>query len=246
MEGTPLVLITTNHDYAGGALPRLQGESADLVPGSPMAVIGLWVYALRGRFEDQESSPLPWVWSATALNIDTMTGSPRPDGEPTKILIEAGYNTEKAVRNYRPAIYVSRGGHPIQPAKHIVNNFVGQHLPSGLKSYHCFVTMPLVVDCYSDNAAESSTIGETVWGFMLATREIFRQSFGLHDIEEPILGDTVPGQEDKTVWVTQVQTRVTFDMRWSVTPISPKLREVWFELAHIKNPEDIYRKLAIR
>lgn len=238
--------IITNKTVGGTNLPRLEEEQQDLYIGSPMAVIGLWVYAVRSRFIDNANTPLPWVWTDSALNYEDEDGSIRPDGVPTKLLIESAYNVEKSERNYRPAIYVGRGGNSMQAIKQSVNNFVGVHRPTRYQGFHCMVSMPLLFECESDNSAESSAIGETVWGFILATRHIFRESFGFHEIEEPILSDTSPSKVNKEVWTTSVQTRVSFDMRWTTIPRAEKLREMVLDLQEREKPEEVYRDITYR
>ena len=105
-------------------LPRLTGEHKDILPGTPLAVIGVWLQALRYRFNDHPGEPLPWVWSPDLKPDDDEDGQPRDEGgEPRKLMIEAAFNVEKTARNYRPAIYVDRGA--ITPMKHHVDNFAG-------------------------------------------------------------------------------------------------------------------------
>ena len=240
-------IITTDKNWREGSLPRLEtGESPDVFPGSPLAVIGLWVFALRQRFADVPDCGLPWVYSDEMRPFDDEDGELRPDGVPRKLLIESAYNVLKAVRNYRPAIYVGRGGGPLTLNKQATNNFVGQETPTGFKGYHCFASMNISIECESETAGESSTIAETVWAFVLSTREIFRKDFGLHEITEPVMTDTSPGTKDKEVWTTVVQFSVTFDMRWTVQPIAPKLREIITEFSGKSNPEEFLRSMAQR
>lgn len=220
------VIITNTNAFRGSALPRLEGEGADVFVGSPLAVIGLWVFAIRQRMAERAESPMPWVWDPSYRPSDTQSGQPPPDGVPRKLVIESAYNVEKSVRNYRPAIYVGRGGGAVQPLKLSVDNLVGTYRPTGLRAYHCLASMTVQVECESDNSGESSTIAETVWGFILSTRDIFRKDFGLHEITEPILGDTQPTKRDKEVWVTPVQFSVMYDQRWGTEPIAATLRDI--------------------
>lgn len=239
-------IIQTNIGARNTRLPRLaEGEGADVFPGSPLAVIGLWVMALRARFEYTAAAPLPWAWDDDLRPADNEDGEPLPDGSPRKLQIESAYNTENSARNYRPAIFVGRGGGPVRSDKVSVNNKVGEHIPTGLEAFHCYATMPVVFECESENSGESSTIAETAWGFVLTTRSIFRKDFGFHEITEPVLGDTVPSKKDKEIWVTTVQFQVQFDMRWGVTPIAPRLRDMALELRGNAGGDDFLVRLAV-
>lgn len=223
-------LIITNKNWRNQSLPRLEGEGSDVFVGSPLAVIGLWLFAIRQRLAFSPETPMPWVWDPSYRPADDQDGNPLPDGSPRKVVVESAYNTEKAIRNYRPAIYVGRGGGSVQPMKAAIDNLAGVYQPTGLRVFHCMAGMPIIIECESDNAGESSALAETVWGFILATRDIFRKDFGLHDVTEPSLGDTIPGKRDKEVWSTTVSFNVTYDQRWGTEPIAPVLRDIKMQL----------------
>jgi hypothetical protein len=226
-------IVQTNEGIFKTKLARLEGENPDVMPGSPLAVIGLWIEALRFRFNATPAEPLPWVWRENLRPADDEAETPlQPDpadphktiGSPRTLLIDSAYNIEKAARNYRPAIYVGRGR--VRPIKHSINNLVGEYLPTQIKAHHCLAAMPLMIECESESAGESSTIAETVWAFVLSCREIFRKDFGFHEITEPILGETTYGTTDKTIWTTIVDFEVQYDVRWGVKPLAPFLRDL--------------------
>ena len=234
-------IIEVNKGYRNNALPRLaEGEGADVFPGSPLAVIGLFVFVLRARFEDTEGAPLPWVWE------DTMRPDPYAEDEPIKIYIESTYNVANPERNYRPAIYVGRGGGVVAPNKVSVDNRVGVHLQTGLTAYHCFATMPITFECDAETSGESSAIAETAWAYVLSSRDILRRNFGFHEVTEPVLGDTTPSKKDKETWTTPVQFQVQYDMRWGVTPIAPRLREIAVRLSGNTGGDTFFRNIAER
>lgn len=240
-------IIVTNKTETGSSLPRLaNGESPDVFPGSPLAVIGLWIFALRERFRYIESMPMPWVWTDDLRPDDNEDGDPLPDGEPRKLMIESAYNVEKSARNYCPAIYVGRNGGPVKADKIAIDNFVGLKKETGFRAFNCHGVMPITFECESENHGESSTIAETAWAFVLTTRDIFRNDFGLHDIKEPTLGDTVPTKRDKEIWVTPVQFTVTYDIRWGITPIAPKLRDLAVEISGQEGAANYFVQLALR
>jgi hypothetical protein len=240
------VKVYTDQGVLKNNLPRLKVENADVFPGSPIAVIGLWVFALRQRFADDPACPLPWVYGDQLRPEDATDGNTRPEGVPRKLLIDSAYNSERAVRNYRPAIYVGRGGGALVPRKDKLNNEVGRDFPTGLKAYHAMSSMNITMECESEASGESSAIAETTWGFVLSTRDIFRKDFGFHEISEPVMSDTLPEMRDKTIWTTTVQFSVSFDMRWGVTPIAPKLRDILLSVSTDNNTDGYLKEIALK
>ena len=247
-------LIVTNEGPNGTKLPRLSGENPDVMPGSPLAVIGLWVEALRYRFNPTPAEPLPWVWYNDLRPADDEAETPlEPDpvdqhltiGSPRRLLIDSAYNVEKEARNYRPALYVGRGS--VRPIKLSVNNFAGEYLPTQIKAYYCQAAMTITIECESEASGESSTIGETVWAYVLSCREIFRSTLGFHEITEPVLGETAISVTDKRVWVTPVQFEIQYDVRWGVKPIAPFLRDLNLKMqATGSNLQDYLLEVAAR
>ena len=239
-------IIQVGRGICNTALPRLgEGEGVDVFPGSPLAVVGLWVFALRARFEYDPAAPLPWAWDTDLRPEDDEDGEPLPEGVPRKLLIESSYNVDKPNRNYRPAIYVGRGGGQITASKVSVGNKVGTQVTTGFQAYHCYATMPVLFECEAETSGESSSIAETAWAYVLTTRDIFRQDFGFHEITAPNLGDTAPSKKDKEIWITPVQFSVQYDMRWGTTPIAPKLRDMAITLTGNEGGDDFFVKLAL-
>ena len=227
-----------------GKLPRLAGESPNVAPGTPLALIGLWIVALRHRFSSDPNEPLPWIWSPDLKSEAAEDGFPLPDGSPRKLFIGAAYDVEKSVRNYRPAIYVDRGD--ITVPKLIIDDHVGQQISTSLKGFWALANIPITFYCESENAGESSLIADTVWFYILATRDIFRESFGLYDISHPVMGATKPTEEDKEVWITPVSFEVQLDLRWSTRPIAPLVREITQHIEAKKNPDEFYHEIVLR
>ena len=224
-------------------LPRLKTEHPDVAPGTPLAVVGLFLKALQYRFTWTESEPLPWVWDANLTPLDTEEEAPVA-GEPRKLMIEAAYNTDKAQRNYRPAIYVGTGD--ITPAKTIVDNFVGENLPAHFRAFHSMATMPIVFHCDGENYGESTLIADTAWMFILASRDIFREAFSFHEITNPVLGQTAVMQLDKEIWRTAITFSVQFDLRWTTRPIAPLIQDIRLAIADSEHPLDYYIQIALR
>ncbi len=259
------VIIETDASFRY-PLPRLKNEAADVAPGTPLAVIGLWMAALQARFdpsnlganlgqgvegtgnntfsEEENVEPLPWMWDGNLQPGDECTTPPEDTG-PTRLLIDAAFNTDRSARNYRPAVYIDRGDVTVQ--KIVTDNKAGVELPTSEKGYWTLANMPISIECEAEGVAESSLIADTVWFFILATRDIFKESFGFYDITEPMLGRTIKHETDKEVWITPVHFAVTIELRWGTRKISPILREMGLRIQKSgEDPNLVYHQIALR
>ena len=264
-----MALIITNTDYNGNAMPRLANESKLIAPGSPVAVIGLFVLAVRHRFtpgttgegfigggsvdgmehtpdwhDPTVEEPIPWIWQDGLRPTDECTVVPGEPDARKPILIDAAFNNSKGPRNYRPAIFIDRGD--VTPAPIAVSNFAGMHQPSGGKAYMILTNMAIAIECHSELPVESCLIAETVWSYILATRLVFRHHFGLYDISEPVLSRTLPENEDKDVWKTTVTFNVQIEHRWGVRRIEPLINDVMLNVVKYGSPDVYYAQIAMR
>ena len=236
-------IITTPDDWRGQPLPILEGESPLIAPGTPLAVIGLFMAAIRYRFTDPgNGEPLPWYWD---IELTPESECVEPVDNRQKLLVEAGFNVDSSSRNYRPAIYVDRNGDVIA-TKVVIDNRAGQDLPSTEKAYFALAEFPLLIECDSETPAESAILADTVWFFLLATRDVYRENFGLYNISEPTLGPTRHAEYDKEVWQTTIQFTVQIELRWGTRPIAPLLRDIAAKIQDSGNPDVYYHQIALR
>jgi len=258
------IIIETDRSWRY-PLPRLKGEAADVAPGTPLAVIGLWMAALQARFSpnnlganlgvgvegtgtntfenETNTEPLPWLWDGNLKPADECV-DPQVEG-PTPLLIDAAFNTDRSARNYRPAIYVDRGEVVVQ--KLVTDNKAGVELPTSEKGYWTLAHMPIIFECEAEGVAESSLIADTAWFFILATRDIFKESFGFYDITEPMLGKTTKLKTDRETWMTPVHFAVQIELRWGTRKISPILRELGVRIRKMgDDPTVAYHQIALR
>jgi hypothetical protein len=252
--------------YNGDALPLEIGEHKNITVGSPLAVIGLFVLALQHRFStasvgssglqsdnpdlrvpvewtDRESiEPLPWIWSGDLKPADECT--PAGTRPPRPIYIGPAFDKNRGIRNYQPSIYVDRGNVTIQKVSN--NNFVGQHSPSGLEAFGAIARIPIQIDCVGENYGDSNIIADTVWFYVLASRNILSRAFGFHQIIEPVLGATTPDEIDKQIFHTAVYCDVELFLRWSTRPIAPLLNDILLRLAKAGSVDDVLVDIVLR
>lgn len=207
---------------------RLPGQQADIAPNSPMAVVALFTEIVRERF--RSGNDISWVWEPNPTPLATETGEPPEevaadeDGGPRKLLIASSFSVHGTARNVRPAIFVRKG--PTGPVKTVVNNQAVQHLPTGGKGFFLPARIPITIECVSTQEAESATLADLVWFYLLAAREEVQGTFGIHELGEPMLGETTPFEESKESWSTPVSLDILVNFQWKTVPISPVIREI--------------------
>ena len=187
-----------------------QGEqdTSKILAGSPLAVQGVFLEILRERFI--EGSGLDLVW--------------RPDMTLTDILIETDYNEELESRSQTPAAYVGR----LQtvPSKQMIGDRAGVRLPDHLEGQSALTTIQLNVDCVSNDNGESAVLGDLIQFMLLASQDVIQREFGFYDMSHPVLGQTIPFEQNVTKWNTPVSFVVQFWIRWAQVPIAPLLQQV--------------------
>lgn len=209
--------------------PLLAGQQSEVVPGSPTAILALFSEVIRERF--RPSNQLPWVWTEDPTPLPTEDGD--LDG-PRKILIVPAFSEHAEVRNYRPAIYIDKGD--TQMLRAAVGHLAAVHLPSSTETFYAQASMPIDIECVSDSKGESATLADTVWFYILAGRNQIRQTFGFHELTEPVLGQTVPGEKDKVEWSTHVRFSVSIHLHWRTQPIAPLLQGIVVRFRDSGNP----------
>jgi len=201
------------------AVPRIPGQQADIAVGSPLAIVALFTEIVRERF--RPGNGLAWAWDENSTPKEPEENT---EDEPRRIVIEPGFNENTEVRNYRPAIYIDKG--ETAAGKVAIGNFVGQQLHTGLRAFYALGTAPIDIEVVSDVKGESAILGDLVWFYILAGRDLIRSTFGIHELTPPILGKTVPFDGDKGQWSTHISFEVQFDLRWTTLPISPLLADI--------------------
>jgi hypothetical protein len=88
---------------------------------------------------------------------------------------------------------------------------------------------PVTIDCVSDIPGESSILGEIVHKHILATHNMVRSSFDIHEMTDYVRRATEPYKrsgEAQTGYNTQVSFRCTLNVRWRTIPMAPVLQSI--------------------
>ncbi len=186
-----------------------QAQNRDkIAAGSPLAVLGLLLEALRERFA--EGNGLEVVW--------------RDDPALTDILIEIGYNVEVESRNYGRALYLNRLSS--SPRAIAVGDRAGVRLRDHYEGFIAEMTSQLTIDCVSNDKGDSMLLGDVTQHFLLAVRQIMESQYGIHDFGMPELGQTSPFEHDQEKWSTSVSFTLSYFVRWATVKIRPLLQQI--------------------
>lgn len=193
-------------------LPSPEAEQVVLIrPGSRLAVIGVFVEIIRGRFnESNTGSESPWRWVG--------------DIKKTTIAIESAFNEDKAHRNKRPAVYIDCDEQIF--GRTVLGDKAGQNIPSGLIGFWALCTLPILIECLAAKKAESAQIGDLVGWFVHASSDLVQAKFGFHELTPVTVGRTQPSPSDKDTWVTPVTFNVQYPARWTNRPTAALLQEI--------------------
>lgn len=208
--------------------PRLDGQHPDVFPGSPLALIAVFVETIRLRFSQDNAYKLPYYWEQDP--------TPRPEEEntddsPRKILIESQYLQYPDARDFRPAIFVERGDTPF--SKIVVGNRAEYSAAEDANLYIMHATTPISALCVSKDRGESMSIGDIVSFYLASLLPELRATFGFQDATMPVLGATQVyrrSSNDIEEWVTPVTLQITCKHIWREQVIAPKLREIRLSL----------------
>lgn len=190
----------------------IEFQNANVMPGSPLAVIGLFVELIRKRFEADQG--LTWVYN--------------PDIKKTKIAIESGFVENTEHRNFRPAIFVDKEDSTI--GRTALGDRAGLDQRTTLDVFWGLMSIPITIECVAAKRGESTIIGDIVQFYLHASSDLIQSKFKLHEMTPVTLGKTVPMESDNTAWVTPVTFTIQVPVRWTQEPVQAILRQIELNL----------------
>jgi len=208
--------------------PRIDGQHPDVFPGSPLALIAIFVEVIRLRFSQDNGYKLPYYWTQDPTPEEDEDNS---DDKPRKIQIESQYLQHPDSRDFRPAIFVERGD--MSFSKIVVGNRAEYDEKTDSNLYVMQATTPISILCVTKDRGESMSIGEIVAFYLASLLPELRETFGFQDATLPMLASTQVyrrSSNDIEEWVTPVNLQVTCKHLWRERVIAPKLREIQFSL----------------
>lgn len=204
-------------------------QNARVIPGSPLAIIGLFVEVIRRRFT--ANNGLPWVYD--------------PDIKKTQISIESAFVESNEARNFRPAIFVDRDDST--PGRTVVGDRAGLSMPNMVDGFWALMTVPISIECVAAKRGESAIIGDIVQFYLHSSSDLIQAKFGLHEMMPVVLGKTQPFERDEAIWATPITFSIQFPIRWSQAPIRPILRELIADIqgSGVESATEFFEKIVL-
>jgi hypothetical protein len=200
-------------------------QTATIRPGSGLAILGVFVEAIRARFRQ----PNPWLYDS--------------DIKETKIAIETAFNEDKAHRNFRPAIFVDHDG--MNLGRTVLGDRAGQNLLTGQQGFWALDTVPILVECVAGKKNESAIVADITRLFLHASSDLIQAKFGLHEMTPVTMGRTQPFPRDKDQWVTPVTFSVQYPLRWTNKPSGPLIQEIVLRAQKSGAPTEFFELIAL-
>jgi hypothetical protein len=200
--------LTKNNIYAK---PE-QDQNVRIAPGSPLALIGLFVELIRKRFS--ADSGLPWVWDN--------------DVKKTGLAIESAFVGTTEHRDFSPAIFVDKEDTVI--GRTVVGDRAGAVLTSQQDVFYGLASVPMSIEVISSTRAESTIIADIVQYFLHASSDLIQSKFNLHEMTPVTLQKCVPFERDTELWTTSITFTIQFTVRWSTKPFQPLLQQIQLDI----------------
>jgi hypothetical protein len=191
-------------------------QQRTILPGSRLAVIGVFVEIIRRRFVFPNApEDFQWYW--------------RKDTDKTTILVESAFSEASTGKNFRPAVIVDADDQTI--GRTTLGDLAGKNLQRGLTGYFHLVTLPIMVECIAATRGESSTLSDTVGIYLQASNRLIQATFGLHEMTPITIGRTQPASSDKNKFLTPVTFSIQSVLRYTEEPSAPIMRDIVANIA---------------
>jgi hypothetical protein len=188
-----------------------QRQPAVIVPGSRLAVLGVFLECIRGRFSPPNVEPtFQWAWTK--------------DVNTTSLIVESAFAEDVTYKNVRPSIIVDVDDATV--GRTVLGDLAGQNLQSGLRGSFHLVTLPILVECIAAKRGESASLADITGIFIQASARLIMAKFSFHDLTPVIIGRTQPAPSDKTKHITPITFSVQYPLRYTERPTAPLLADI--------------------
>ncbi len=218
--------------------PRLAGAGDDIFSGTLLAYAGIFVAVLQARFAE---AGLPWRWQPNYEVTDEQAATPEA---PAPIYIGSVYAEEPSTRDVLPRIEVSMPGAELQ--KFVVGNRANIRQQDRTELFIALDNVEARIKCFGGSAGEAGVIADIARIQIVATMNVVREIFNIHEISLPSISEPTEQQEaagKPANFVSTLSFRVQSKVQWATRPDVPLLQEIAVD---IKKGGSLLRSFALR
>lgn len=218
--------------------PKLANSGEDVFSGTLLAYAGIFVAVLQARFAE---AGLPWRWYANYEVNDTQAATVEA---PAPIYIGSVYAEEPSTRDVLPRIEVSMPGAELQ--KFVVGNRANIRQQDRTELFIALDNIEARIKCFGGTAGEAGVIADISRIQVVATMNIVREIFNIHEISLPSISEPTEQQEaagKPASFVSTLSFRIQSKVQWATKPDVPLLQEIAMD---IKQGGTLLRSFALR
>jgi hypothetical protein len=208
-------------DLEGDKGAKVKGGAEDVLPGSLLGLVGVFVAVIQARFDEPS---MPWRWSPSFTREETQDGT---SDNPDPIYVTSVYANEPQARNTFPRVVVSVPSAQLQQV--VVGNRAAVRLPDRRQDFYAHDYLTIAVRCYGREPGEAATIADIVRSHVAVCANQIREVMKLHEIGLPALTEPQEAKDNEAEapgYVAVVSFRVINEFKWSTKPIATLLQEI--------------------
>lgn len=211
----PMTDKTKLSSPGGSFLPHREEQHHLIALHSPASIEGAFVFMLREHFKKMPDHL--WKW----------------DKNPTdsRVAIDVGDESLVTHADKTPSIWVAHGqtvyGNIVMGNKGI-EHF--SYLQKEKQHHYSTADADMSITCCSPKRGESLLIADIIQKFIHFSNRILCTAFKFRDISPVVLNSTRNFERDKTIYITPISFRISFELTWMTMPAASPLNALAMRL----------------
>lgn len=213
-------------DLEGEQGAKVKGSAADVLPGSLLGLVGVFVAVLQARFDEPG---MPWRWTASYTREESQDAT---EASPDPILITSVFANEPEARSALPRVVVGVPSAQLQQV--VVGNRAAARLTDRQQDFYAHDYVTVAIRCYGREPGEAATIADVVRSHVAVCSNQIREVMKLHEIGLPGLSEpqeTRESEAETPYFVSVVSFRAINEFKWRTRPIATLLQEISLALS---------------
>lgn len=208
-------------DLEGEQGAKLKGSAADVLPGSLLGLVGVFVAVIQARFDEPG---MPWRWSPSYTREESQDAT---EDAPDPILVTSVFANEPEARSALPRVVVGVPNAQLQQV--VVGNRAAARLNDRQQDFYAHDYVSVAIRCYGREPGEAATIADVVRSHVAVCANQIREAMKIHEIGLPALSEpqeTRDNEAEVPYFVSIVSFRVINEFKWRTRPIATLLQEI--------------------